>query len=111
MNNKHIICVGIIKITKLLFGTTKQNELFQFLDHHNYTAIKVEKSLKNLSANPTKWSNTHKKLVLYGDLKTRIAFPEKSIKVIYKRGRNLKEIMSSATFPFKKSNFKVRQQL
>ena len=37
--------------------------------------------------------------LLYSDPKMKIAFPEKSIKAIYRRGKNLKEILSTSSFP------------
>ena len=36
--------------------------------------------------------------LLYGDPKMEISFPEKSIKAIYKRGKNLKETLSPSSF-------------
>ena len=41
--------------------------------------------------------------LLYIDPKMKIAYPEKSIKAIYKRGKNLKEILSPSSFPSTKS--------
>ena len=41
--------------------------------------------------------------LLYSDPKMKIAFPEKSIKAIYKRGKNLKEMLSPSSFPSTKN--------
>ena len=37
--------------------------------------------------------------MLYSDPKMKIVFPEKSIKAIYKRGKNLKKCLSLSLFP------------
>ena len=41
--------------------------------------------------------------LLYSDPKMKIVFPEKSIKTIYKRGKNLKQILSPSSFPSTKN--------
>ena len=41
--------------------------------------------------------------LLYNDPKTKLVIPERSIKTVYKRGKNMKEILSPSSFPLTKN--------